>query len=83
MRVILARALGWTAFAVVGILLALDLLYFARGSLELFPTAEDERKVRLVTGLLALVLGGIGVLLWKHLRRSARGASHLASPTGR
>jgi hypothetical protein len=66
------RYAAWLALAVVGLLLALDLAYFMRGSLELYPTEDDHEKVRLVTGMIAVVLtamvAGLALLL-QHLGR--------------
>lgn len=61
------------ALVVVGLLLGLDLAYFVNGSIEMYPTAEDHEKVRLVTGMIAVVLTAIGVglaPLLQHLRRT-------------
>lgn len=56
------------ALVVVGLALVLDVLYFARGSLEMLPTAEDHEKVRLVTGVLGVILASAGLGLWLLLR---------------
>jgi hypothetical protein len=69
----MARFLVWLALVAVGLVLVLDVLYFVRGSLDMFPTAEQQNEVRVVTGvlgtLLALVALGLGLLLrrggWK------------------
>jgi hypothetical protein len=65
----------WLALIAVGLVLVLDVLYFVRGSLELYPTAEQQDKVRSVTGvmgtLLALVALGLGLLL-RHMGRRSR-----------
>ena len=58
--------------AVVGLLLGVDLLYFARGSLELFPTDEQMDKIRRVTALIAVVLIVIEFGLWRLLRAVGR-----------
>ena len=63
-----ARALLLLALAAVGILLVLAVAYFARGSLEEFPTPEDHAKVRTVTAVAAVFLIGIGIALWTLLR---------------
>ena len=60
----------------VAVTLALDLLYFARGSLELFPSPEDHAKVRSVTGIIAALLIGIEVILWRLLRRVQRSTNY-------
>lgn len=59
---------------VVAGLLVLDAAYFVNGSLEMFPTEEQQSKVRLVTACIGAVLilleAGLAVsFLW--LRRSA------------
>jgi hypothetical protein len=59
---------------VVGLLLCLDVAYFARGSLEAFPTDEQEDKVRRVTAALAALLLAAELGLWfvrRHLKRGA------------
>lgn len=66
------RLLAGLAMVAVGLLLLLDVAYFARGSLELFPTAEQEDKVRRVTGAIAVLLAGIEVGLWWLLRKLCR-----------
>jgi hypothetical protein len=60
---------------VTGLLLLLAVLYFARGSLEEFPTAEQQDKVRTVTGAAALLLAGLEVALWRLLRHVRRASS--------
>ena len=55
---------------VVGALLAVAVAYRIRGSLEWFPTAEQEAKVRTVTTLLAAGLTIAEVGLWQLLRRT-------------
>jgi len=59
---------------VVAGLLVLDAAYFVNGSLEMFPTEEQQSKVRVVTAWLGAVLilleaGLIVLFLW--LRRVA------------
>ena len=68
----LAQLLLWLALVTVGFLIAAALLYFARGSLEEFPTAEDTSKVRTVTGVGAALLLGLEVALMIGLRRVTR-----------
>ena len=58
------------AMIVVGVLLAVTVAYRLRGSLEWFPTAEQEAKVRVVTTLLAAGLAITEVGLWQLLRRT-------------
>lgn len=55
---------------VVGVLLAIDVLYFVNGSLEMFPTAEQQEKIRIVTGTIAVLLLSVEAALWALLRRT-------------
>ena len=64
----------WLALAVVGLLFILAVLYFARGSLEEFPTAEDTSKVRTVAGVGAVLLLAVELALVVFLRRVTRAA---------
>lgn len=57
---------------VVALLLALTVGYRVRGSLEWFPTAEQEAKVRSITTLLATGLFVAELGLWWLFRRTAR-----------
>jgi hypothetical protein len=70
---------GWMArltirvcVAVVGLVLALDLAYLAYGSLEWFPTQEQQDRVRVVASAIAVVLVGVEVGLWVLLRLTVR-----------
>ena len=65
----IARSLLRLAMVAVGLVLALDLLYFVRGSLESFPTAEQQEKVRVVAGTIAALLVIVELVLWWVLRR--------------
>ncbi len=60
----------------LGIVLVLVLTWFFQGSLEWFPTEEQEDTVRTVAGELAVVLVcvevGLGSLLW-YLGRGSGG----------
>jgi hypothetical protein len=56
----------------VGLLLCLDVAYFVHGSLEEFPTAEQDDKIRRVAAVLAVMLVGVGLGLWLALRRLGR-----------
>lgn len=56
------------AMIAVGLLLCLDVAYFLRGSLEEFPTDEQQDKVRRVTAAIAAVLVLAEVALWSLLR---------------
>ena len=57
------------AIVLVGVVLAVDVVYFLVGSQEMFPTAEQQAKVRTVTGAIAVLLVAIEVVLWLLLRR--------------
>ena len=72
----------WILMAAVGVLLALAVAYFFRGSLEAFPTAEQEDKVRTVAGFLAAMLALAELGLWWLLRRLDR-ANSSRTPAGR
>lgn len=61
----------------VGVVLAIDVLYFARGSLEMFPTPEQHEKVRIVTGAIALLLLCVEAGLWALLRSTRPREAHL------
>lgn len=63
-----ARFLLWAALTFTGLCLALTTVYFVRGSLELFPTAEQTAKIRVVTGAIFLALLAIGALIALNLR---------------
>ena len=58
----------------VGLLLALAVAYLVRGSLEEFPTAEQQDKVRTVARAFVLVLAAVEIVLWRVVRRWARRA---------
>ena len=64
----LTRFALWIALTVVGSTLLVVLAYFVNGSLEQFPTDEQQNKVRVVTGLLATILLAIEIGLWSLLR---------------
>lgn len=58
---------------VVAIVLCLDVAYLMAGSLEEFPTGEQESKVRVVTSVVAAVLLVVEAALWfiyRQLRRN-------------
>lgn len=66
------RYLLWILMVVVGALLALAVAYLVRGSLEAFPTAEQQDKVRTVAGVLVAMLAVAEFALWWLLRRLDR-----------
>ena len=68
----MARLAILVAMSAIGLLLALAIAYFFRGSLEEFPTEEQTAKVRYVTAVLAVVLTLIEVGLWRLLRCTYR-----------
>jgi hypothetical protein len=66
----MARKLVWLAMVVVGLALVLDVWYFIGGSMELYPTEEQQDKVRLATGVIAIFLLSLKAGLWLLLRRT-------------
>ena len=66
----LTRVALWIALAVVGFTLLVVLAYFVTGSLEQFPTDEQQNNVRVVTGVLATILLAIELGLWTLLRHT-------------
>ena len=75
-----ARLAIIAAMSVVGVLLALAVAYGVRGSLEWFPTAEQELKVRQVTTLLAAGFAVAEVGLWRLLRWANRAGPRQPTP---
>ena len=67
-----ARLAIMGAMAVIGVALGLAIAYRLHGSLEQFPTAEQEAKIRVVTTVLAAGLAIAEVGLWQLLRRPVR-----------
>ncbi|HYW10067.1 MAG TPA: hypothetical protein VE913_24080 [Longimicrobium sp.] len=65
----LLRPTLWLALLAVGLALAADLAYFAHGSLDLFPTDEQQDTVRQVTGAIGVLLAAVEFGLWSLLRR--------------
>jgi hypothetical protein len=61
----------------LGVVLALDVLYLVRGSLEWFPTPEQQEKVRTVTGTIAVLLLCVEGGLWALMRRTRPRAAPL------
>ena len=49
---------------VIGFPLALAVAYLAHGSLEMFPTAEQQDKVHTVAGVIAGGLSAVEIALW-------------------
>ena len=76
------RYVIWILMVVGGVLLALAAAYLVRGSLEAFPTAEQQDKVRTVAGVLVAVLAVVEFALWWLLRRLDRTGGSRA-PAGR
>jgi predicted tellurium resistance membrane protein TerC len=76
------RYAAWLALIVVGVVLALDLAYFVHGSLEWYPTEDDHEKVRLVTGMIAVVLTAVVVGLAFLLQHLGRGRAAPARSAG-
>ena len=77
MRVRLLRVALLLAMVIVGVVLLVDIAYLIAGSLEQFPTAEQEDKVRRVTTAIAVLLVAIETGLWfahRRLRRNDRSA---------
>jgi hypothetical protein len=68
----LARAGLWLALGIVGFLFVLAVLYFVRGSLEEFPTAEKTSAIRWVSAMGAVLLLGVELGLWSLLRHATR-----------
>lgn len=64
----LLRYALWAMMVAVGVLFALTVAYLVRGSLEMFPTAEQQENVRIVAGFAALLLAAVEVGLWRVLR---------------
>ena len=62
------------AMIVVEMLLGLDLMWLVRGSLEWFPTEEQESTVRHVSALIAALLLVVELVLWSLLSRVQRSA---------
>lgn len=65
----MARLLVWLAMIVVGLALVLDVWYFIGGSMEMYPTEEQQDTVRLATGVIAIFLASLEAGLWLLLRR--------------
>ena len=66
----LTRFALWIALTLVGSTLLGVLAYFVTGSLDQFPTDEQQNNVRVVTGVLATILVGIEIGLWSLLRHT-------------
>ena len=67
-----ARIAILVGMLVVGLLMVVDVAYLVTGSLEEFPTAEQEDKVRTVTTAIAVVLVAVEMALWIVFRRLRR-----------
>ena len=66
----LTRFALWIALTLVGSTLLVVLAYFVTGSLEQFPTDEQQNTVRVVTGVLATILVAIEIGPWALLRHT-------------
>jgi hypothetical protein len=66
---LMAKRAVVAAMGLGAIALLLDLAYLVRGSLELFPTPEQQEKVRMVTATIASLLVFTEIALWALLRR--------------
>jgi uncharacterized membrane protein len=64
----MVRPAIWSIMVVAGLLLAIDVFYLVNGSLEMFPTAEQQEKIRTVTGAIAVLLLMVEAALWALLR---------------
>ena len=62
-------AVLWMLAAALAVPALLMAAYFVHGSLEEFPTDEQQDKVRLVSGLAFLIFAGLEVLVIVALRR--------------
>ena len=79
MRLRILRVALPLSMAVVAVVLAADIAYLMVGSLEQFPTAEQEDKVRRVTGAIAVLLITLEIALWFAHRNLHRASGrHLA-----
>ena len=67
-----ARYVLWLVMIAVGAVLIVDILYLLNGSLEQFPTEEQEDKVRTVTVVIAALLSVTELGLWWLLRQLER-----------
>jgi hypothetical protein len=73
-----SKWMTWTlrcAMAIVAIVLALDLVYFTQGSLEMFPTEEKHSGIREVTGFVAVMLCMVEIALFLFLKRLRQASS--------
>ena len=78
----LARYAVLVGMLVVALVLCADVAYLITGSLEEFPTAEDESKVRVVTAVIGALLLATEAGLWlvlRHLRDRPPSAETVAS----
>ena len=63
---------------VTGAILCISVVYFLRGSLEMFPTEEDHAKIRVVMGATTAILIAVELALWfllRHLKRRGGASS--------
>lgn len=75
------RAALLAAMAVTAVMLVIDLLHFANGSLEMYPAQDDHDQERLATGVVALFLGMVEAVLWLLFLRLGRTAPRAGAPS--
>ena len=65
--------LKWTlliTIIIIGLLIIVDVSYFLSGSFDLYPTEEQENKVKLVAAVIFLILLIIEAILVKFYRKA-------------
>lgn len=58
----------YAAMMAVGLALLLAVLYLVHGSFEMFPTEEQQGKVRMVISVVVVCLVAVEAVLWGFLR---------------
>jgi hypothetical protein len=56
----------------ISIILIADIVYFMIGSLEMFPTPEQESKIKLISGIIAIFLSIILIFLFLIQRKRTK-----------